>query len=748
MTKLPDIFQRLRLTTTRSKSSVALIVIAGLVIEVMTATMYWFASRGIREEVKHRAESELKVKSLEIKNVMTAVESAVDNSVWAVEQQLDQPDSLINIASRLAKQNSTIVGAGLLFVADYYPEKGHWFEPYAAKRENGIIETSQIGGADHDYLKADWYHKAINKGRGYWSDPYYDEAGAKAMLCSYFLPVRDKKGRIVALLAADVSLDWLSSIVNARQIYPSSFNVMISRTGQLMACPAESLVIHHTIQEATQRIEDTTANYINRQMMAGESGHADLIDANGERKYIFYAPVEGDAGWSMAVVCKDSEIFHDLRKVGYNLQIQMLIGLLLMGYIIWRSIRNANRLEATQSQKAAMENELHIANAIQVSLLPKPFGADSDHCNDLDICASLTPARQVGGDLYDYHIRDEKLFFCIGDVSGKGVPASLVMAVTRTLFRSVTAHESRPNRILSAINNTLSEDNPDNMFVTLFVGVLDLPTGRLRYANAGHEAPVCINKPCKDDTAANAVEKLTVDPNIPLGTMSGWEFTHQETTLTYDSMLFLYTDGLTEATNPDGQMFGRQGMMEALAADSAGAIVDKMKKAVNVFTDGAEQHDDLTMLAIHYTRQQYVPIFHESIVLPNDVQTIPQLADFVEKVCQTLNLDMSLTMQMNLAVEEAVVNVMNYAYPKNTLGEVMIEATANKNRLKFTISDSGVPFDPTAQPKADTTLAAEDRPIGGLGIYLVRHYMDSINYERQEGRNVLTLRKRLIINKV
>ena len=166
-----------------------------------------------------------------------------------------------------------------------------------------------------------------------------------------------------------------------------------------------------------------------------------------------------------------------------------------------------------------------------------------------------------------------------------------------------------------------------------------------------------------------------------------------------------------------------------------------MQEAVHLFVDGAEQSDDLTMLGIQYTKEQRAVCLQRELTLPNDVQTIPQLAAFVDDICEALGFDMSATMQMNLALEEAVVNVMSYAYPAGTQGDVHIEAQANDVRLKFTITDSGAPFDPTAKDEIDTTLSAEERPIGGLGIFLVREMMDSINYERVNNQNILTLRK-------
>ena len=314
------------------------------------------------------------------------------------------------------------------------------------------------------------------------------------------------------------------------------------------------------------------------------------------------------------------------------------------------------------------------------------------------------------------------------------------MAVTRSLFRTVSAHESAPDRIITNMNESMSDMNDTNMFVTLFIGVLDLPTGRLRYSNAGHDAPLLVG---------TSLEQLHVDSNIPVGVMPGWKYTSQETTLSPHTTLFLYTDGLTEAEDCQHGQFGevrvkqvaRQVMENQRQAPDL--FVADMTAAVHDFVGEAEQSDDLTLLAIQYTKEHLVERIERSITLANDVQEVPRLADFVDEVCEALGFDMSVTMQMNLAIEEAVVNVMNYAYPAGHKGNVRIEAHANDLRLKFTIIDSGTPFDPTAKEEVDTTLSAEERPIGGLGIHLVRQLMDSINYERIDGKNVLTLRKKL-----
>ena len=372
-----------------------------------------------------------------------------------------------------------------------------------------------------------------------------------------------------------------------------------------------------------------------------------------------------------------------------------------------------------------------------MGMLPKTFPPFPER-DDVEVYGSLVPAKEVGGDLYDFFIRDEKLFFCVGDVSGKGVPASLVMAVTRSLFRSESVHEANPARIVEAMNSAMAEMNDSNMFVTLFIGVLDLPTGRLHYCNAGHCAPLLVG---------TSVGTLPVETNIPLGVVKDWKYVSQESIVSPQTLVFLYTDGLTEAENSQHEQFGEQRMFDVarkICQDNEQVdIIQHMQEAVHEFVDGAEQSDDLTMLMVQYTKEQRQERLSRSITLPNDVEAVPRLATFVEGVAEELAFDSATTMNLNLAVEEAVVNVMNYAYPKDVKGNINIQACANDIRLKFTITDSGVPFDPTAVRDADVSLSAEQRPIGGLGIYMLRRLMDSINYEYVDGHNVLTLRKHL-----
>jgi sigma-B regulation protein RsbU (phosphoserine phosphatase) len=265
-------------------------------------------------------------------------------------------------------------------------------------------------------------------------------------------------------------------------------------------------------------------------------------------------------------------------------------------------------LKASTAAKASIESELNVAHGIQMAMLPKTFPPYPER-NDIELKGILKPAKAVGGDLYDFFIRDEKLFFCIGDVSGKGVPASLVMAVSRTLFRNIAAHTAEPSHIVQTMNKAISEGNDNNMFVTLFIGMLDLQTGHLRYCNAAHNAPYMINNEelrMKNEEFAAAKPIVNCDSNLPVGAMPDWNFTEQDTEMPSGSMLFLYTDGLTEAENARHELFGEQRVSDIISSfeGSPEELIETMTDAVHQFVGDTEQSDDLTMLAIKYTPQQ------------------------------------------------------------------------------------------------------------------------------------------------
>jgi len=707
-----------------------LIIVAAVTLEATSLIQYFSSQRMLKEEASLRAESELRSTRNQIMDVVDQAEAAVHNSIWITRWCLDYPDSLAVVARRIVEENPSVMGSTIALVPDYN-KKLPLFAPYVCRTADGSVELKSLATEEYDYPSQEWFTEPLKYGYGYWSEPYIDEGGGEVLMTTYSVPVTDDAGHVAAVLTADVSLDWLTELIGSLRVYPDAFSVLISREGKIMVSPVEELNMQRSIKEYGMGTKDTSNfNSLADGMLSGKSGNVSLKQSRRERMFVFYAPVE-KTGWSMAIAIPDSEIYGEIRRMSLLVTILMLIGLGMLILILRSAARNQQKVVSLKEKKDRMENELLIGHNIQMSMIPKDF----PERKDIDMAASIVPAKEVGGDLYDFYIRDGKLFFCIGDVSGKGVPASLVMAVTRSLFRSVSAHEQSPQRIVTLMNESITDMNENEMFVTFFCGVLDMASGHLSYCNAGHNPPlVYIDK----------LQFLPAQPNLPLGIMPGMTFVEQETDLSSNDALYLYTDGLTEAENLAHEQFGETRMMDVLRTHrNAQDDLEAMQKAVADFVGDADPSDDLTMLFIHYLNDMQPDETERHLILHNDIQQIPQLAEFIETIADEINLDQGLAMSLNLALEEAVTNVILYAYPKGSDGRVDVEAIISKDKLKFIISDSGKEFDPTAAPEADVTLGVEDRPIGGLGIYLVRKIMDSVSYERTDGKNVLSMIKKL-----
>jgi sigma-B regulation protein RsbU (phosphoserine phosphatase) len=736
------------------------------------------------------------VSNEKISNVFTNIEIAVNNNKAVVEETLGNGSKLYDAQKQLLNLNPNILGAAVAYNPNSKRMKGRKSAAFAYRdgRDSTSVTTKQLNNKRYDYLHKEWFTKPCEDGESSWSEPYMDEGGSGIPTITYSLPLIDDNEEVYAVMTADVGIGWIKDLALTTDDLFWSILGDNSPVTCFMAT-AQGTIIAHT---DSTLVLNNLESYLKKLNKPGEDDLYERIKKDDNSIKLFFDPQDRiqliifrtlkNTNWTMGLIVPAANLVEPANQFIIAFGTIMLIGIIIVGLVCSMTIRRVTKplrqfadsadeiakgnitatlpkiktkdemyrlrnsfetmqlslvrqieeTKAINAEKGRMEGELQTARSIQMSMLPKTFPPYPDR-DDIDIYGQLMPAKEVGGDLFDFYIRDEKLFFCIGDVSGKGVPASLLMAVTRSLFRTVSAHESQPARIMTTINESIAEDNESNMFITLFIGVLDLPTGRLRYSNAGHDAPVLIGK-------VNT-GKLPCDPNLPIGVMSDWKFTNQEAIIDPDTIIFLYTDGLTEAENIYYDQFQEERIIETirLSEHKPMQLIQSMTEAVHKFTDHAEQNDDQTMLAIQYMKEQDQNArLCRTITLSNNIDEVPQLAAFVDEICEAIGIDMSTAMSLNLAIEEAVVNVMDYAYPAGTKGNVNIEAKANDQRLKFVITDWGAPFDPTEKSEVDTTLSAEERPIGGLGIHLVRQIMDSINYERTDGKNVLTLRKKLV----
>jgi sigma-B regulation protein RsbU (phosphoserine phosphatase) len=708
-----------------------LIVIAALTLGATSLLQNYFATKALKEEASMRVKGRMDFLESEILNVITQAETGVHNKIWITKWCLDFPDSLPNVGRLIVEDNPVLVGSTFALVPGYY-RRQPLLAPYTFRSGDSLV-TRSLATAAYNYPSKEWFVKPLELDEGYWSEPYVDTGGGDMLMTTYSIPIRDGNNRVAGVLTGDISLDWLGELVNGAKAYPNSQTSILSREGLFMVSPMEEVVMTKTADDLVGQMEDSLAfAALNQAMLQGLSGETEVILHN-EKNQVFYAPIER-TGWSMCTIIPENDIYGSLKKNTIWIRLLQLLGLAMIVLILRAVTKSQLKFAEVSQKKEKMESELKIAHGIQMAMLPNIFPPFPER-SDIDMYAFLDPAKEVGGDLYDFYIRDDKLFFCIGDVSGKGVPAALVMAVTRSQFRTVSAHERSPLHIVTAMNNSMSDMNKDMMFVTFFCGILDLVNGHLRYCNAGHNGPLIIG---------DEVRPLPVVPNLPLGISPGFAYKEQETDLIYGEYIFLYTDGVTEAENSNQRLYGEDRLMDAMdnTGKNAQEKLNKLKENISSFVGDAHQSDDMTTMLIRYMNFNNPDTMERHLILHNDIQQIPQLAGFVESIAVDAGLDQSLAMSINLALEEAVTNVIMYAYPKGSDGLVDIEAIVRKDSVDFTIIDNGIPFDPTAAPEADVAASVEERPIGGLGIYLVKSIMDTVSYRRYEGKNILSMTKK------
>ena len=719
-----------RLEHRSAMAGLMVVIVAAVTLEATSLIQTYFSGQSLKKEASLRAQTQLESTKASIMDVVNQTESAVRNSIWISEWCLKFQDSLANVPLRLVHDNPVVMGSTVALVPGYsrrYP----LLAPYTYRSGDALVQRSLATEA-YDYPSQEWFTEPVKLDQGYWSEPYFDEGGGEVLMTTYSVPIHDMDGQTAGVLTADIALDWLTDMMADIKIYPHANSVMISRTGSFMVSKSREL-----LQSTLIDVVDDVRNHedfmqLDRAMKSGQSGKV-ILKYKGDKFHVFYAPIE-HTGWAMCIIVPSDDIYGSLRKVGTVVLLLQLIGLALLIIILNSFVRGQLKFNELNKKRERMQGELQIASGIQMSMVPKVFPPFPER-DDLDMSADIIPAKEVGGDLYDFFMRDEKLFFCIGDVSGKGIPASLVMAVTRTTFRNLSAHEDSPGRIVSAMNDSLSAMNESNMFVTFFCGVLDMTNGILRYCNAGHNPPLVLT---------DEIRTLAVEPNLPLGIMAGFEFTEQEMPFSYDDSVFLYTDGLTEAENAEHEQFGEERMMDSLhGRKDAASHLKEVEENVAMFVNEAPQSDDLTMLFIHYLGKSGASVYGPILVMHNNVKQIERLGEWVNHIASENGIAPDVAMSINLALEEAATNVIMYAYPDGTYGSVEIEAIRSGKQLTFILADSGKPFDPTAKPEVDITAGLEERGIGGLGIHLVRTIMDEVRYDRKEGKNILTMIKHI-----
>ena len=571
------------------QTGLVIVILAAVLLEAIAAIQFYYTRGVVERNLEEQVLIMLRSSAMRLDGNLNSIVSQASNQLWHAQQHLDDPRYMETMVTNLVKDGyPKVEGAAIAFRADYYAEKGRWYEPYA-HWEGDTISVEQIGSAKHDYFNLEFYKGAIRGDTMHWGKPYMDETGAESEVVTYSLPVRNASGVPVAVLGIDVTTRWITKSLSQIRLHPSSFSLVLSDKGDVISVPDDSICTMAQARKIADMINDHNVEKVGKS--GGKVTCFEFYDEQkGESAHVYYARKSSNPKWLMVKVVHDNEAFGELEQMQRNIFFTTLVGLLVLVLIILLFARNGRKLQDTLMQQQRIDNELQIANNIQQTLLPMDEPS-LQGVSEVEVKGFLIPAREVGGDLYNVFVRDGKLFFCIGDVSGKGVPSALIMAVVQTLFHNIASAEDDPARIMERMNTTACRNNPSILFVTMFIGVLDLKTGRLDYCNAGHERPMINAQP------------LEAVPNIAIGVLNEFIYEKQSATIAPGDMITLYTDGLTEALNAQHQLFGRKRFMQMIAQChdmTPTELVDTVVKEVQQFAVHTQQSDDLTLLVISY----------------------------------------------------------------------------------------------------------------------------------------------------
>lgn len=632
---------------TRSIASRLILVITLCSALIFTTAIGYFYLRSraaLERELENNARNLVLASVNRVDTELSSIGKVAEGVARSIETGSYSDTALKVLLQGTLAGNSEIYGIGAAFEPAAVAGGAKPVVPYFYRENGRLVFTTED---DYQFLTHDWYQIPKELGRKEWSEPYIDAGSGEMLMTSCSLPFFAGEGnarRFRGIVVADVSLDWLTETVASIKVLKTGYSFLISRNGTMLTHPAKEMIMNETIFSIAESRNNPSLRDIGRKMVRGESGFTPYTDTRGVKSWMYYAPVPS-TGWTLAVVFPEAELFAGVRSLTTTVALMGFAGILLMAVtvaLIARSITAplhvlADATEAvaagnfdavlppvrsldevgkltrafsamnsalkeyianlteTTAAKERIQSELKVATDIQASLLPRLFPAFPDR-PEFDIFASMDPAREVGGDFYDFFFIDGKnLCFLIGDVSGKGVPAALYMMVAKTLLKSEGQRLGEPGQILSYVNSVLAADNDSCMFATVFCAILDITTGEVRYANAGHNPPLVID--------STGIRYLGLKPGFVLGPLEDVRYESERLTLQPGDTLFLYTDGVTEATNAGEELYGEPQLLTALQSGPQAdlvAMIHNIRDDVTRHANGAPQSDDVTMVAVTY----------------------------------------------------------------------------------------------------------------------------------------------------
>ena len=622
--------------------STRLIVRFGVPAALLFAGALWYSTRGSTERVIEQTEALARStaryhaarldRSLSQAAEIPAMHARVlESGVFKTEEALH------DYLRRVVEASPAIYGSCLAFEPGAFTPGRYFYAPYYYRKADGTAEFVQVGNPEYNHFKWDWYRLPKETGRALWTEPFFDEGGGDVLMTTRTEPFQ-REGKFQGVATIDIALQQLMDEAAGISVAETGYAFIVSRQGRYLAFPDKARVMKATVQESNPEL--------GRLMMAGDDGFRKTREPlNGREAWIAFAPVQ-NGGFSLALVYPRAEVLgaaYELQKQQLALGGIGLAALFVALYVGARSISapitqlaaaaqrvaegnldtrievrapteevrhlalafnkmtrdlqmRMQELRYTTTVKERIEGELNAARSIQMSLLPKRFPAFPDR-REIDIHALVKPAREVGGDLYDFYFIDEDwLCFLIGDVSGKGIPAALFMAVTKTMLKANSSRTSATAQMIAKVNDELCEETDSGMFTSLLYALLNVRTGQLEYCNAGHPPPLLL-------AASGAVSEVHGARNVALGALPGLNYAVETRHLVPGDAVFLYTDGVTEALNTAEEFYTAQ-RLHTVLHDLGALGVERITRGVvqdlKAFCGEREQADDISVLAIRW----------------------------------------------------------------------------------------------------------------------------------------------------
>ena len=527
--------------------------------------------------------------------------------------------------------------------------------------------------------------------------PYVSETDEYGWLCSVMAPIYDDSGEYVADVGVDISMNLVRTHMHQMLFY----TILLAAGIAVIMIVLAVILMKWRIVSPITKLSSAAAYYDSGLML-------DNLQSELSRLQVH----TGD---------EIEELTLSVQKMERDIK------------------HYVGDLTAATAANERISAELNIAANIQAAMLPSVFPAFPDR-RDFDLYATMHPAKEVGGDFYDYFLLDyDHLAFIAADVSGKGVPAALFMVVAKTLIRNQALFGLPPEKVFSKVNMQLCDNNKGEMFVTAWMGVLELSTGKVSFANAGHTRPVIARKD-------GSCEYVKSRAGFVLAGMEMMQYKLGELQLMPGDILYLYTDGVTEATNAENQLYGEDRLLETVQQNPSAnpkEMIEKVKESIDEFVKDAPQFDDITMLAVQY-KGDGSGAYTETKTFIAAKEELDHVLAWLDALLEKYNCPPKAQMQLDVAVEEIFINVASYAYPQGTSTvNLTCHFSGSPATLEITFADKGVPYDPMKKKDPDVTLSAEERGVGGLGIFMVKKTMDDMRYRYENGQNILTIVKKL-----